>query len=122
MLKWNRFVSGFQWVILFFSLVWAIVVVINAALIMPLQREEKQFVPAHQLAMGAFCLSDRFLRGDAAFFDIDIYFGVKDVNRSDSNAWERAREIGTPEFDEDFDGLRATESQDFLLEVCEGLG
>ena len=106
---------------MFFSLVWAIVVVINAALIMPLQQEEKQFVPSHGLAMGAFCLSDRFFRGDAALFNIDIFFGVKDVNLADSTAWDRAQVIGTPIFDENFDGLRSAESQDFLLHVCQGL-
>lgn len=88
---------------------------------MPLQREEKQFVPSHQLAMGAFCLSDRFLRGDTALFNVDIYFGVKDVNLTNSTAWDRAQVIGTPIFDENFDGLRSVESQDFLVHVCEGL-
>lgn len=40
--------------------------------------------------MGAFCLNDRFFRGDAALFSIDIYFGVKDVNLTASTAWDRA--------------------------------
>lgn len=88
---------------------------------MPLQREEKQFVPSHQLAMGAFCLNDRFFRGDAALFNIDIYFGVKDVNLTNSTAWDRAQVIGTPIFDETFDGLRSVESQNFLLSVCQSL-
>jgi len=108
-------------VTLFFSLFWAIVVVINAALIMPLQREEKQFVPSHELTMGAFCLSDRFFRGDATLFSVDIYFGVKDVNLTAPTAWDRAQVAGTPIFDESFDGLQTLESQNFLLDVCWGL-
>lgn len=67
---------SFQWIVIFFSSVWALVVFINAALIMPLEKNEQQFSQTHDISMGAYCLNDRYYRGEATLFDIDMYFGV----------------------------------------------
>lgn len=71
--------------------------------------------------MGAFCVNDRFYRGDATLFDSHIYFGIDSINQTESSYWNRATSKDLPIFDENFDGLESYESQMFLLNLCNDL-
>lgn len=116
---WNNAVKKFARVIIFVFLIWTGVASYYASQLSPLTKEE-EFLPSdHELMQVWQTVEKNFPVGAIVELNIDIFWGVKDVNRDDVVKWEPSY-VGEVIWDDSFD-LSPEANQQNLLDFCTDL-
>ena len=98
---WDRHVKKFSIPIVVLFMIWTVISAIFASRLTPLSKEE-EFLPAdHQLSLITELVEDNY-NGGLINLAIDIYWGVKGINKDETNRWDPVY-IGEVIWDDEFD-------------------
>ena len=91
----------------------------EAMKLQPLKKRE-EFLPAdHPIQKVMTMNEDMFPTGGSAVLKVWIYFGVKNLDKSEVNKWDSVA-LGKVEFDPTFD-ISQKDSQQYILSLCSDL-
>lgn len=104
-----------------FTLAYAIQGCYFAFQLSPPNEQEKWF-PDEHMWTGFFddTRNDYLTQSDDSYIEVDVVYGIDGIDRSGFDFWEPGKNLGTPEFDDDFI-LHTAATQAAMLDACDTL-
>lgn len=115
----NTMVKTYKYPIVLLFVIWTVIASIFAAKLSPLTKEEEFLPDDHPLSLITKLISEEYTSGGVIDLDVDIFWGVKDIDKSAVNKWDPSY-IGEVVLDPDFD-LSLKEAQLSFLNFCTDL-
>jgi len=116
---WNDFVNKFKIPIIVIFVIWIGASIGFASQLSPLSRSEEFLSDDHPLMEIQNVQTANFVSGGVYNMAIDIYWGVEDIDKSDTSMWDPVY-IGEAIMDENFD-LSPPDAQQSLIDFCTDL-
>lgn len=113
---WNRMVFRCRYCIILLFIIWTVYAIDTALGFGPLTKREEYLPDDHPIIRSLVTIEDEFPAGENDGIQTFIYFGVKDIDKSEVSQWD-PENLGEVEFDEKLD-LSSIEAQKSLLNFC----
>lgn len=116
---WSTFVRKVRWFIIIIAFAWVIFASFKIQDIKPLSKQESFLPYDHPEMVAMDQLTKYFIINDDKQLSVDIYFGVKSIDKTNTSLW-KMEDIGEVIFDDNFD-ISDVATQKAIRDFCTNL-